>query len=461
MSNVRFDDYYALISHPVEPSLLLLQGEGGWTLPKATVPLSPDDGRWRDAFRVNTAFHRLLGINLTMLECLYVSPFPDVGSHGSSVFVMSNHDEEWVLPLQATWISYDRLATLAFAIPEHRTLLQQWQAKRTSLVSNERLWTHDGWFEEASTWILSQLRRQGIAATGPIEQFRSWFISSLLRVPTTIGEVYFKVVPVTDVHEPLLTQMLANQYPTLAPPVLAVHEEQRWLLMKAVPGQKMPSNANPFDYVARWKTLVQLYARMQRDYTQHTEHLLAIGCHDWRLEQLIEYIDPFFAELPSLLSGAWNPLTQEERQALQAAIPRLKTFCRELMQLGIPATLHHGDFHRGNIIINEESCTLLDWSGFVGVTHPFLSLWLPLSDWSQDLQAQLCESYLEVWSDIAPREQLHAAVMKANPLAELCGALGHRYQIAHAQTALLWDILNEQEHLLECLRNVLVLIGKI
>ena len=158
---------------------------------------------------------------------------------------------------------------------------------------------------------------------------------------------------------------------------------------------------------------------------------------------------------------AWNPLTQAEQQALQAAIPRLKTLCRELIQLGIPATLHHGDFHRGNIIVSETTCTLLDWSGFVGVTHPFLSLWLPLSDWSQNLHVQLLESYLEVWSDIAPREQLHAAVMKANPLAELCGALGHRYQIAHAQNALSWDILNEQENLLECLRNVLNLMNKL
>ena len=461
MFDARFDDYYALISHPVEPSLLFLQSEDGWTLPKTTVPLSLDDGRWRDAFRVNAAFHSLLGSNLTMLECLYVSPFPDVGGHGSSIFVMSNHDEEWVLPPQGTWIPYDMLEMLSFAIPEHRILLQQWQAKRTSLVNNERPWTRDGWFEEASSWILSQLQRQGIVATGPIEQFRLWFISSLLRVPTTIGEVYFKAVPATDVHEPLLTQMLASQYPTLAPTVLAVHEEQRWLLMKAVPGQKMPSNANSFDYVVRWKTLLRLYSGMQRDYTQHTQRLLALGCHDWRLEQLIEYINPFFAELLSVLSGAQNPLTQEEQQALQAAIPRLKTLCRELMQLGIPATLHHGDFHRGNIILNEESCTLLDWSGFVGVTHPFLSLWLPLSDWSQDLQAQLRESYLEVWRDIAPREQLQAAVTKANPLAELCGALGHRYQIAHAQTALSWDILNEQENLLECLRNVLMLMEKI
>jgi len=98
MSDTRFDDYYAIIPHPTNSSILLLKSEYGWTLPKATVPLSPDDGRWRDAFRVNAAFYQLLGCTLTVLECLYVSPFPAIGQYGSSVFVMSNHDSGWVLP---------------------------------------------------------------------------------------------------------------------------------------------------------------------------------------------------------------------------------------------------------------------------------------------------------------------------------------------------------------------------
>ncbi|HEY5003221.1 MAG TPA: hypothetical protein VII61_08720, partial [Ktedonobacteraceae bacterium] len=65
MPDIRFDDYYAIIPHPTDACILLLKSEGGWTLPKATVPLTPDDGRWRDAFRVNAAFHQRLGITVT------------------------------------------------------------------------------------------------------------------------------------------------------------------------------------------------------------------------------------------------------------------------------------------------------------------------------------------------------------------------------------------------------------
>jgi Phosphotransferase enzyme family len=460
MPDVRFDDYYAIIPHLADAHILLMKSESGWTLPKATVPLSPHDGRWRDAFRVNAAFYQRLGITVNVLECLFVSPFPAVGQSGSSVFVLSNHDAAWTVPPDGAWISHDMLDKLPLTIPEHRLLLERWFIKEMESLDEGLPWTRDGWFEEASAWIHAQLQRHSLVATGPVEQTRSWFISSILRVSTTTGDVYFKAVPPMDVHEPLLTQMLTAQFPTFVPQVLAVHEEHRWLLMKAAPGEKMPLDANPFDYLPRWKTLLQAYARMQHDYTQHTEQLLALGCHDWRLEVLAEQIAPFFAELPVLLQGAQNPLTEEEQEHLQQIIPRLKSSCVELAHLGIPASLHHGDFHRGNIIVNETSCTLLDWSGFVGVTHPFLSLWVPLSDWDKPAQKILCESYLEVWKDAAPLEQLRSALALAHPLATLCGALGHRYQINHAYTALLWDILGEQQHLLDCLRCLFELIDQ-
>jgi hypothetical protein len=228
--------------------------------------------------------------------------------------------------------------------------------------------------------------------------------------------------------------------------------------MKAVVGKKLTANTDPYDYLTHLKTLFFTYAQMQFGYTKHIDLLIALGCHDWRLEKLVEDIEPFFAELPSILQGAYNPLTHQEHKELLAVVPHLKAACIELLHLGIPASLHHGDFHRGNMLVNDKECILLDWSGFVGVTHPFLSLWVPLSDWNSNIGQQLIESYLQVWSDVAPLKVLRAAVTKASPLAALCGALGHRYQLAHAHTALSWDILTEQEHLLECLRAMLTLL---
>jgi hypothetical protein len=301
MPDIRFDDYAAIILHPTDDRILLLKRDDGWTLPTTTVPLSPDDGRWRDTFRVNRAFSQRFGSTVTVLECLFVSPFPAVGQHGNSVFVLSNHDLAWTLPPEGAWISHEMLDMLLFTIPEHRLLLKRW----------------------------------------------------LTKASNTLDE-----------------------------------------------------------------------------------------------------------GLPVLLKGAWNPLTEEEQEHLYQVAPYLKSSCFELARLGIPASIHHGDFHRGNILVNETGCTLIDWAAFVGVAHPFLSLWVPLSDWDISAQTILSESYLEVWSSFAPKEQLRHALVLAHPLAALCGALGHRYQIKHAHTALSWDILNEQENLLDCLRSIFALIDR-
>jgi len=51
MLDARFDDLYAIIPHPMEPHILLLGGEHGYALPRATVPLLPTDHRWRDTAR--------------------------------------------------------------------------------------------------------------------------------------------------------------------------------------------------------------------------------------------------------------------------------------------------------------------------------------------------------------------------------------------------------------------------
>ncbi len=49
-----------------------------------------------------------------------------------------------------------------------------------------------------------------------MEQVRSWFLSAILRVPTTASDLYFKAPPLYA-HEPAITQAVAVRAPTLAP----------------------------------------------------------------------------------------------------------------------------------------------------------------------------------------------------------------------------------------------------
>src|SRR5690349_17683011 len=92
-------------------------------------------------------------------------------------------------------------------------------------------WKRAGWLNQASAWIHEQLERQGIAVNGPIEQphVRPW--STVLRVPTSQGDVYFKATAPTLMHEPALTEALSRWRPDCIPPLLAVDLARGWMLM--------------------------------------------------------------------------------------------------------------------------------------------------------------------------------------------------------------------------------------
>src|SRR6476469_7445991 len=92
-------------------------------------------------------------------------------------------------------------------------------------------WQQPGWLEQATHWTEGELARQGIAITGVIEQphVRPW--STVLRIPTTAGDVYFKAVTPLIAHEVPLTLVLTQWQPERVLPVLAADPARHWLLM--------------------------------------------------------------------------------------------------------------------------------------------------------------------------------------------------------------------------------------
>ena len=71
-------------------------------------------------------------------------------------------------------------------------------------------WTRPGWFEEASAWVQAELERQGIKVSGPIEQPHSRPWSTVLRIPTIQGDIYFKAASPVEPHELVVLQSLAH-----------------------------------------------------------------------------------------------------------------------------------------------------------------------------------------------------------------------------------------------------------
>ena len=191
-----------------------------------------------------------------------------------------------------------------FAVPAHRALLRHWLARALKGDTTRLPWTEEGWFDEAVEWIHAQLDAQSSPPTGPVEQMRAWFLSAILRAPTATGDVYFKAAPPLYAHEPGLTRAVAALAPALAPQVLAVDRERRWLLMKGVAGVKLRDYPATDEYVSRWETLLQTFAQLQRICSSQVDSLLALGCPDWRPAALAAAITPLLTELPALLDGA-------------------------------------------------------------------------------------------------------------------------------------------------------------
>src|SRR5512144_1760084 len=98
-------------------------------------------------------------------------------------------------------------------------------------VSATPPWSEPGWLEEASAWIRTELERQGMHLNGPIEQphVRPW--STVLRVPTDRGALFFKASGRLLANEPALVPVLSRFRCDCVLPVLGVDVERGWMLI--------------------------------------------------------------------------------------------------------------------------------------------------------------------------------------------------------------------------------------
>jgi len=301
-----------------------------------------------------------------------------------------------------------------------------------------------------------QLEARGLRVTGDVEQVRSWFCSCILKVTTDAGDFYLKAVPPLFRHEPSLTLDLSERYPGFVPHVVAVDVEWCWTLMRKVPGVKLVQHPDKAQYLPRWEAILRRFAEIQLDYISRVDDLLAIGCFDFRLDRLYAGAEVLFAELPHLFGEA-SGLSTEEIGLLQASLPRIEALCGDLASSGLPPTLHHGDFHSGNILCDRD-CVVLDWSGFVGVAHPFLFLSVVSEEHTDSaVLSRMVDAYLSAWSAYGSLDELRKLAGLGIVVGWLAGALGHRRQLSIRDGA--WDREQELGNLLYCLKFLLRLLA--
>ncbi|HEY9660158.1 MAG TPA: phosphotransferase, partial [Allocoleopsis sp.] len=239
------------------------------------------------------------------------------------------------------------------------------------MAHSSQLWVQPFWLEQASQWIDHTLDQQGIKRVGAIAQprIRAW--STILQIPTHVGDLYFKAVIPDLAYEAALTQALFRWFPDCVPHILAIDAQRGWLLM-ADGGMRLREVLRTTDDLQHWESLLPSYAKLQQESAQYVDKLLGMGVYDRRLAGLPTQFQALLHDEDAIgLAGA-NGLTSDEYQQLQNCFDIVVCRCEELAAFAIPETLHHGDLHDGNIFIFNDCYRFFDW-GDSSISHPFFS----------------------------------------------------------------------------------------
>jgi Phosphotransferase enzyme family len=291
-------------------------------------------------------------------------------------------------------------------------------------------WTDPLWLAEAHEWIHGQVDGLGVAIVGAIEQphIRPW--STVMRVPTSSGDLWFKANIGALAHEAAVVDLLVRLRPEAVPELFAVDLERGWMLM-GDGGVRLREVIEGERDLGRWRELLPRYAELQMDAAGHADQFVTLGAPDRRLAMLTVQYEQLLDEVEGV--------TAAELRRLREIAPRIGDLCTELAGSGIPETIQHDDFHDGQIFVRNGTYLFFDW-GDACVSHPFFTMSVTLEgviawglddvEGSEDI-TPFRDAYLRPFRDYAERAELEAAHTIALQLGWICRALNvHRFASA-------------------------------
>lgn len=223
----------------------------------------------------------------------------------------------------------------------------------------EARWQDPSWLAEARLWIESALARLGLRRTGGIEQPHVYPWSTVMRVPTEAGDVWFKANDDSLRHEAGLLELLSSRRPDCVPAPLATDPGRGWILM-ADAGEQLRKLLPVERDLDRWKDALRLCAEVQLDLTDAVDTMLALGVPDLRLATLPDRYERFVAEI-------------DAEPRFRRAAGQVAELSDALAGYGILETIQHDDLHDGQVFVKDGRHLLMDW-GDACISHPFFTL---------------------------------------------------------------------------------------
>jgi hypothetical protein len=220
-------------------------------------------------------------------------------------------------------------------------------------------WQDPSWLAEAHAWIESALALLGLRRTGGIEQPHIYPWSTVMRVPTQAGDVWFKANDDSLRHEAGLLELLSSRRPDCVPAPLASDPGRGWILM-ADAGKQLRQLLPVERDLDRWKDVLRLCAEVQLDLDDAVDTMLALGVPDLRLATLPDRYERFVAEI-------------DAEPRFRRAAGQVAERSEALAGYGIHETIQHDDLHDGQVFVKEGRHLLMDW-GDACISHPFFTL---------------------------------------------------------------------------------------
>lgn len=306
-------------------------------------------------------------------------------------------------------------------------------------------WHNPEWQKQAHEWIRAQTKRNAIQLTGKIEQPHAYAWSTVMRVASNAGTLFFKATAGETIYEIALTEKLARWFPDCMPDLVASDSARGWMLMRDG-GEQLRASIRPTKNVRPWEPVITKYAEVQIGLAEHVDEILALGIPDHRLAALPALYKQLLTDEESLMIDKEKGLTSADFNRLQELTSRFEQICADLAAFGIPESVNHGDFHDGNVLVKDGRITFFDW-GDASVAHPFVSLRtffvsmeiaLDLDDWAPPTSEMLAlrDRYLARWERFASKEQLLKAYNVSRPVASIVKALSWHTTISRMDDAL-------------------------
>lgn len=296
-------------------------------------------------------------------------------------------------------------------------------------------WSAPGMQARLRTWIVDTLAAAGLPTPVRVDLRHERLWSAIFRITTSSGPLWCKVNVPGLAQEAAVLGVLSRCPPLRVPRLIGVEEHAGWFICEDAGIALQDVLAADLD-LRHWEAAIAQYGQLQRDTEGRVDELIAAGALDARASVLSGRLHAFLHEEIELLSGPGG-LNPAEFRALQELLPTFNTWCCELDDTPVPATVQHDDLTDDNIFVRGPDHVFLDWAD-ASVAHPFASLIYPerhvARTFGVDVESaqirRLRDAYLEPWTDLMARNELHDARRIAVCVAAVGRAVAWRRALA-------------------------------